>query len=526
MTVFVISKGNYTKLLNLSVQNPSALLKEEKMKRAKLFLKPLALIIALLMCLSCFAFVGCGGGGSQGNDDWNGGDDPSVAEQPVTIRVMHYWPELAEAFDEIANDFTKKNPYIKIEYSTSDYANMMSALNAAWMGGTMPDVFSYWSHQMREILIEGEEFMAADLSEQFINDEEFMSVFKNEKAWQLGKIGDGYYNIPFRATGFVIYYNKTVFKEYGWEQPETLEEFEQLLANVLAADLGVTPLNVYGTNGTFMFMWKALFAYYDVLSGMNTDPNYLTGRLTQDQTDWDAYAATMEKLRLWNQKGVFGGAALAGGEDASEKSFIDGECLMAMLNNNLLNEITEQADFEVGVMTLPAPEIFNTIDGYKSTYGYSYGGYDGWCISSSSTKKAAAKKYVEYLLSDSAQQIFSDSTLSIMANKNVTYENPIQKEMVETMTFTALYDFVPDYNSTSSLNAVGDKISYYSSGSNSHGAAADIVKERYDQLGKALKNLMYNNPAKSVIQSTYTRNTANIDAYKAWCLAGMPQAEA
>ena len=92
-----------------------------------------------------------------------------------------------------------------------------------------------------------------------MNDEAFMSRFKNERAWELGKIGEGHYNVPFRATGFVIYYNKTVFNEYGWAQPESLEEFEQLLSDILAADLGVTPLKTYGTNGTFMFMWKALF---------------------------------------------------------------------------------------------------------------------------------------------------------------------------------------------------------------------------------------------------------------------------
>lgn len=401
---------------------------------------------------------------------------------------------------------------------------MMSALNTAWLGGTMPDVFSYWSHQMREILIEGEDFMAADLTEQFMNDEAFMSRFKNERAWELGKIGEGHYNVPFRATGFVIYYNKTVFNEYGWAQPESLEEFEQLLSDILAADLGVTPLKTYGTNGTFMFMWKALFAYYDVLSGMSSDENYLTGRISQDETDWNAYAAAMDKLRLWNSKGVFGDAVLAGGEDASEKLFIDGECLMAMLNNNLLNEITEQAEFEVGVMTLPAPKIFNSLDGYDSTYGYSYGGYDGFCISSSSTKKSAAKKFVEYLLSDEAQQIFSDSTLSIMANKNVTYANEVQQEMVETMTFTALYDYVPDYNTTSSYNSIGDKISYYSSGSNSHGTGAEIMEERYEQLKKALKNLMYNNPAKEIIPSTYARSSANIESYSDWCKAAMPEA--
>ena len=388
----------------------------------------------------------------------------------------------------------------------------------------MPDVFSYWSHQMREILIEGEDFMAADLTEQFMNDEAFMSRFKNERAWELGKIGEGHYNVPFRATGFVIYYNKTVFNEYGWAQPESLEEFEQLLSDILAADLGVTPLKTYGTNGTFMFMWKALFAYYDVLSGMSSDENYLTGRISQDETDWNAYAAAMDKLRLWNSKGVFGDAVLAGGEDASEKLFIDGECLMAMLNNNLLNEITEQAEFEVGVMTLPAPKIFNSLDGYDSTYGYSYGGYDGFCISSSSTKKSAAKKFVEYLLSDEAQQIFSDSTLSIMANKNVTYANEVQQEMVETMTFTALYDYVPDYNTTSSYNSIGDKISYYSSGSNSHGTGAEIMEERYEQLKKALKNLMYNNPAKEIIPSTYARSSANIESYSDWCKAAMPEA--
>lgn len=492
------------------------------MKQTKIWLKLVACAIAVSMCFACFAFVGCKGG-STPNDDW-GEDNPPTPTEPVTIRVMHYWPECAEAFDEIAENFTKENPSIKVEYSTSDYNNMMSALNTAWLGGTMPDVFSYWSHQMREILIEGEDFMAADLTEQFMNDEAFMSRFKNERAWELGKIGEGHYNVPFRATGFVIYYNKTVFNEYGWAQPESLEEFEQLLSDILAADLGVTPLKTYGTNGTFMFMWKALFAYYDVLSGMSSDENYLTGRISQDETDWNAYAAAMDKLRLWNSKGVFGDAALAGGEDASEKLFIDGECLMAMLNNNLLNEITEQAEFEVGVMTLPAPEIFNSLDGYDSTYGYSYGGYDGFCISSSSTKKSAAKKFVEYLLSDEAQQIFSDSTLSIMANKNVTYANEVQQEMVETMTFTALYDYVPDYNTTSSYNSIGDKISYYSSGSNSHGTGVEIMEERYEQLKKALKNLMYNNPAKEIIPSTYTRSSANIESYSDWCKAAMPEA--
>ena len=492
------------------------------MKQTKIWLKLVACAIAVSMCFACFAFVGCKGG-STPNDDW-GEDDPPTPTEPVTIRVMHYWPECAEAFDEIAENFTKENPSIKVEYSTSDYNNMMSALNTAWLGGTMPDVFSYWSHQMREILIEGEDFMAADLTEQFMNDEAFMSRFKNERARELGKIGEGHYNVPFRATGFVIYYNKTVFNEYGWAQPESLEEFEQLLSDILAADLGVTPLKTYGTNGTFMFMWKALFAYYDVLSGMSSDENYLTGRISQDETDWNAYAAAMDKLRLWNSKGVFGDAVLAGGEDASEKLFIDGECLMAMLNNNLLNEITEQAEFEVGVMTLPAPEIFNSLDGYDSTYGYSYGGYDGFCISSSSTKKSAAKKFVEYLLSDEAQQIFSDSTLSIMANKNVTYANEVQQEMVETMTFTALYDYVPDYNTTSSYNSIGDKISYYSSGSNSHGTGAEIMEERYEQLKKALKNLMYNNPAKEIIPSTYARSSANIESYSDWCKAAMPEA--
>ena len=492
------------------------------MKQTKIWLKLVACAIAVSMCFACFAFVGCKGG-STPNDDW-GEDDPPTPTEPVTIRVMHYWPECAEAFDEIAENFTKENPSIKVEYSTSDYNNMMSALNTAWLGGTMPDVFSYWSHQMREILIEGEDFMAADLTEQFMNDEAFMSRFKNERAWELGKIGEGHYNVPFRATGFVIYYNKTVFNEYGWAQPESLEEFEQLLSDILAADLGVTPLKTYGTNGTFMFMWKALFAYYDVLSGMSSDENYLTGRISQDETDWNAYAAAMDKLRLWNSKGVFGDAVLAGGEDASEKLFIDGECLMAMLNNNLLNEITEQAEFEVGVMTLPAPKIFNSLDGYDSTYGYSYGGYDGFCISSSSTKKSAAKKFVEYLLSDEAQQIFSDSTLSIMANKNVTYANEVQQEMVETMTFTALYDYVPDYITTSSYNSIGDKISYYSSGSNSHGTGAEIMEERYEQLKKALKNLMYNNPAKEIIPSTYARSSANIESYSDWCKAAMPEA--
>lgn len=489
----------------------------------KLLSKLMVLLLAAVFCMGCIGLAGCRGG-STPNEDWGKDEPPATQEDPVTLRVMHYWPECAEAFDAIAEEFNKLYPYITIEYSTSDYNNMMSALNTAWLGGTMPDVFSYWSHQMRDILIEGEEFMAADLTEQFTTDEEFMSLFKTDRAWELGRIGDAYYNVPFRATGFVIYYNKTVFDEYGWTQPQTLEEFEQLLANIIDADLGVTPLNTYGTNGTFMFMWKGLFAYYDVLSGMSSDENYLTGRISQDATDFDAYSAAIDKLATWTRAGVFGDAPLAGGEDANETAFINGECLMAMLNNNLLYEIDEQAEFEVGVMTLPAPEVFNTIEGYKSTYGYSYGGYDGFCISSSSTKKAAAKLFVEYLLSNEAQQVFSDSTLSVMANKNVTYGNELQSQMMDTMTFTALYDFVPDYNTTSSYNATGESISYCASGNGAYGTSREIVEERYAQLQKALSNMMYNNPPKEIIQSTYTRNEKNIQDYVAWCRAAMPEA--
>ena len=491
----------------------------------KLFSRVIIFLLALVMCVGCVLVTGCSQG-SRPNDDWGDDDDPAVTEEPITLRVMHYWPECASAFDTIAENFNKIYPNITIEYSTSDYNNMMSALNTAWLGGTMPDVFSYWSHQMRDILIEGEDFMAADLTDQFMNDEDFMSRFQNNRAWELGKIGEGHYNVPFRATGFVIYYNKTVFDEYGWDQPQTLEEFEQLLSDILAADLGVTPLNTYGTNGTFMFMWKGLFAYYDVLSGRNTDENYLTGRISQDSTDLNAYAAAMDKLSDWTSQGVFGDAPLAGGEDASEKSFIDGECLMAMLNNNLLYEIDEQADFEVGVMTLPAPEAFNSIEGYDSTCGYSYGGYDGFCISSASsgTKKQAAKKFMDYLLSDDAQQVFSDNTLSVMANKNVVYGNALQSEMMETMKFTALYDYVPDYNTTSSYNSTGEKISYYAAGNSSYGTSLEIVTDRYAQLQKALKNGMYNNPPKDIIQSTYTKDTQKIENFLNWCKAAMPAA--
>ncbi|MFQ7077894.1 MAG: hypothetical protein ACLRSW_08115 [Christensenellaceae bacterium] len=77
------------------------------MKQTKIWLKLVACAIAVSMCFACFAFVGCKGG-STPNDDW-GEDDPPTPTEPVTIRVMHYWPECAEAFDEIAENFTKEN---------------------------------------------------------------------------------------------------------------------------------------------------------------------------------------------------------------------------------------------------------------------------------------------------------------------------------------------------------------------------------------------------------------------------------
>ena len=60
------------------------------------------------------------------------------------------------------------------------------------------------------------------------------------------------YNVPFTANAYGIYYNKDKFEELGLKIPETWDEFEQLVKDIVAkgqAPFGIAGADAWTLNG-------------------------------------------------------------------------------------------------------------------------------------------------------------------------------------------------------------------------------------------------------------------------------------
>jgi ABC-type glycerol-3-phosphate transport system substrate-binding protein len=304
------------------------------------FLKKLfSSVMAVAMLCST---VACDNGGGTGGGTGGGGD----RIRQKTISWLHIWPEHSAAMTKMANDFMSKNPDIKIDIQQSTHSDVKDYLNMQILSGTLPDVFFYWTNGMSPF-VEYEAVM--DLTpytdgwkDTFINDGE---------SWEIANIEGKYYNMPFRATGYTIVYNKTLFESLDVQVPTTIQEFETVLEKIRKSvtNQAFSPLAATGVpGGTLPQLYTAFCNFVALQNEQYKDPAYTSGLLASDDTQLDLSAKVLDKLRDWVGKGYFGYA-----EGKSERTaitnFVQGNAAMVLMNNNNLY-LLEDMDEEIATI--------------------------------------------------------------------------------------------------------------------------------------------------------------------------------
>jgi raffinose/stachyose/melibiose transport system substrate-binding protein len=320
---------------------------------------------------------------------------------------------------KMANDFMSKNPDIKIDIQQSTHSDVKDYLNMQILSGTLPDVFFYWTNGMSPF-VEYEAVM--DLTpytdgwkDTFINDGE---------SWEIANIEGKYYNMPFRATGYTIVYNKTLFESLDVQVPTTVQEFETVLEKIRKSvtNQAFSPLAATGVpGGTLPQLYTAFCNFVALQNEQYKDPAYTSGLLARDDTQLDLSAKVLDKLRDWVGKGYFGYA-----EGKSERTaitnFVQGNAAMVLMNNNnlyLLEDMDEE--IEIGFTSIPAPAGID--------YKYVYGGFDGFAIANNTKYPEECVRFLKYLSNVDVQQEFANSEFSIMAVDGVQYSDPDQIAM-------------------------------------------------------------------------------------------------
>lgn len=471
-------------------------------------LKLLSVLLGAVMVAGmCLGVGAC----DPGNSDDGGWDiDPNDRERPITLKFTHMWPEHDETFTKICNDFTVLHPNVKIQKSVKNYSNIDTAISSAWGTSQFPDVCVYWTHSM-STLVNSEVQMAADLTDVYYNENK-SSFIKDGECFVSGEINGKIYNVPFRATGFVIYYNKTLMDQLHVAVPTTLEEFETALATI-RQNSDLTPLACWGATGTYSYIGGALKVYYDILTGRASDPNYRSDRLEEDDAYWEDQAHISEKFRDWTSKGYFGSNPIAGGTESVENSFLNQTCVMAMLNNNSLAAIQEEMKgVEVGCISVPG---FSDMENPEA--GFVSGGYDGFFVSNASRNKAWAIEFLKYLNSPEVQQYFCDQEGSIMSRKEVVYSDPLQNQVAQCMSNVGVLgtfrDFTLSTAATASATASGN---YTCSKSGSVDQAKAIIKASYESKKESVEDIVLNPQRLSMIAPNYTVNEQARAKYMEW----------
>lgn len=393
----------------------------------------------------------------------------------VTLKFTHMWPEHAQLMKEICQEYSAENPNVIIKPAYVQYNKIEDTLKSAIVSGGLPDVFVFWSNAFYSYARDGylaniDSFVEAE-KDNYVND-----GFSLED----GKVLGHYYAAPFRASGYCIVYNKTIFDKNGWSAPNTLEELEAL-CDTITSETTLTPLAVYGTSSGTMMQVKSTFdAYIDIISGLASDPAYANGR--QDAASQpelqELYAASLEKYKSWYDKGYFTKSPTT--KDNARKEFTNNNTAMIIFNNNNLGDlITEIGDaFEVGLISFPAPQIIVESEGAMKNY--TNGTFDSLFISADTENYEEALKFVEYLMSDEVQQRWAEATTSVSLKKAVTYSSEEQTKVAQILSQIGSYPQKNDFTLTSAMSTKNyQMILNYLNGSSSE-SALQIVQTGFN----------------------------------------------
>lgn len=147
------------------------------------------------------------------------------ADGTVTIEYFNQKKEMTKTLEEITRDFEKENPKIKVK--VVNVPNAGEVLKTRVLAGDVPDVVNIYPQS-----IELQEWAKAGVFEDLSN-KDYLKRVKNGYAEKYA-VNEKVYNVPFTANAYGIYYNKDKFEELGLKVPETWDEFEQLVKDIVA----------------------------------------------------------------------------------------------------------------------------------------------------------------------------------------------------------------------------------------------------------------------------------------------------
>ncbi|WP_235001541.1 extracellular solute-binding protein [Halobacillus sp. Marseille-P3879] len=339
-------------------------------------------VTLLVMFLTLGLFVaGCG-------DEETGSGDSGDGE---TVKFMHLWPEGSSAehnriVKDIIADFEEENDGVTIDLEVLSNEQYKDKLQVLSTSDELPDVGMTWAAGFMEPYVEGGKF--ASLDDIVEGDLEDTFVEGTTEAYSV----DGTtYGLPLELNTANVFYNKTIFDEYGLEEPETYEEFQEVIQTL--AENGETPIALGNKDRWTGSLWYMYFA--DRIAG----PGALTEAIEGDGsfTSPELTQAAEEVQNLVDMDAFNSGFNGLSDEEA-KSMFMNEQAAMYLiatwdLPNYTTNEdVPQEFRDSVGYFDFPTVEGEGDMDSYVGGPGV------GLFVSENSEVKEEAKDFASFFV--------------------------------------------------------------------------------------------------------------------------------
>ena len=299
----------------------------------KLWKTPLAVVLCLMLVLGSFTVA-------HGEKSQYAGTE---------IELMHFWVDADDLLKDIAKEFEQETG-IHVLVTLSPVSTHLSDLNARVQMGSVPEIFTMWPGSSVPPYVDSN--VLADLTDL---DAEWIGRM-SQTAYAASSYYGSLYLAPVNYSFMGIAYNKSMFEAEGWELPNNMDEFEELLEAAKNVD-GVTVPWVMGNdclvNVVYLMALSSIYQQYPDFDDMVT-----AGEISLDCPEM---VELYTKLYIdWVEEGYYNYDTCSSTDRMSKAviEFLDGKAAFFRVGSwdlNIINELN-QDNIEIGLMPIPGAD--------------------------------------------------------------------------------------------------------------------------------------------------------------------------
>ena len=225
--------------------------------------------------------------------------------------------------------FEAANPGIIVEHRFWENQSYKIKLKVAMFSGNGPDILFNWGGESQ--LIFSREGLLYDLTSDLGEDKWGLSP----GMFDTYRYRDGIYGVPFFPSVGVVWYNKDLFKKYGWKRPQTWDEFLDLCAQI--KNKGYIPVAMGGQES-----WTILYPYMYLVDRLAGSELYAMAKTRQTTFNRMEFVEAFRLLKQLADRGYLPNQVLSLNYMEASQLLLQNKALMMFMGDWEYLRLTNQ----------------------------------------------------------------------------------------------------------------------------------------------------------------------------------------